>query len=66
MGGIRNRAAYLMGVLRKKVDEANAQRKEKLAHRPQRKAGGGGSAGDGGGIRGGEGSGRKSGGKRTK
>ena len=42
MGGIRNRSAYLMGVLRRKVEEADKlrqQREQQRQHRPNKRGG---------------------------
>ena len=62
MEGIRNRSAYLMGVLRRKVEEGEQQRREQQHKQPQRKErnrseGGEGRGGGGGGRGGGGGSG---------
>ena len=52
MGGIKNRSAYLMGVLKRKVAEADKLKVEKAQQRSQNKGGGGGGgsgSGSGGG-----------------
>ena len=61
MGGIRNRPAYLMGVLKRKVEDADRARQAKEKERRQRQ-GGGGRGGKGGGGGGGKGGGRGGGG----
>jgi hypothetical protein len=62
MDGIRNRPAYLMGVLKRKVEDADRAKQAKDKERRQRQGGGG--RGDGGGGKGGGGKGGGGGGGR--